>query len=114
LLGATSIPSEEATMPGLPAPRTPFAELDELRSRLERAYDQWFDGHDRTWMPALDVERDEKHLTVRADIPGFKAEDVKIEVKDGILTISGEQDQQTEQQDKDYLRSLPRSRPGTT
>jgi HSP20 family molecular chaperone IbpA len=59
-------------MPGLLVPPIPLAELDELRSRIERAYDQWFDGQDRPWMPAIDVERDEKHLTVRADIPGSR------------------------------------------
>jgi HSP20 family protein len=91
-------------MPGLLVPPIPLAELDELRSRIERAYDQWFDGQDRAWMPAIDVERDEKHLTVRADIPGSRQRTSRSKVKDGILTISGEQEQRTEKHDKAYLR----------
>jgi len=42
------------------------------------------------WMPDIEVmERDGK-LEIRADLPGMKAEDVKVDVEDEVLTISGE------------------------
>jgi HSP20 family molecular chaperone IbpA len=31
----------------------------------------------RAWTPAIDVERDNGNLVVRADVPGIKAEEVK-------------------------------------
>ena len=34
--------------------------------------------------------RDNGNLVVRADVPGIKPEEVKIEVEDDILTVSGE------------------------
>jgi len=91
----------------MPGPLTlwrPFGELDEMRSRLDRLYEQWFDGEQRDWMPAIDVERGKDELTVRADIPGFKPDEVKIEVQDNVLTISGEQEEQSEAKEKTYLR----------
>jgi len=91
-------------MPGPIAPWTPFAELDELRTRLDRAYQHWFNGEDRAWMPAIDVERGKNDLTVRADLPGVKLDEVKIDVQDGVLTISGEHEERKEQKEKRYLR----------
>lgn len=91
-------------MPGPLRPWTPFADLDELRSRLDRAYEHWFNGEDRAWIPTIDIERGKDDPTVRADIPGVKPDDVKIEVQDGVLTISGEQEERKEQKEKSYLR----------
>ena len=41
---------------------------------------------------------------VRADIPGIKPEEVKIEVEDDILTVSGEHEERKEEKDKQYVR----------
>jgi len=84
----------------------PFAELGELRSRLDRMFGETFDDGARTWTPAIDVVRDNGNLVVRADIPGIKPEDVKIEVEDDILTVSGEHEERKEEKDKDkhFLR----------
>ena len=81
----------------------PFAELNELRTRFDRMFDQ-FDERERSWTPAIDVVRDDGHLVVRADIPGIKPEEVKIEVEDDILTVSGEHTESKEQKDKNYVR----------
>jgi HSP20 family protein len=82
----------------------PFAELGELRSRFDRMFDDWLDGRERAWTPAIDVVRDDGHLVVRADLPGIKPEEVKIEVEHDILTISGEHEERTDERDKGYVR----------
>jgi HSP20 family protein len=41
---------------------------------------------------------------VHADVPGMKPEEVKIEVEDDVLTISGEHEERKEQKDKRYVR----------
>jgi HSP20 family protein len=82
----------------------PFAELGELRTRLDRIFDEWLDGRERAWTPAIDVVREDGHLVVRADLPGIKPEEVKIEVEDDILTVSGEHEERTEEKDKRYVR----------
>ena len=78
----------------------PFAELGELRSR----FDRMFADVDGAWSPAVDVVRDNGNLVVRADVPGIKPEEVKIEVEDDILTVSGEHEEKKEEKDKHYLR----------
>jgi HSP20 family protein len=91
-------------MPGALTRWDPFAELGELRSRFDRIFDDLTGGHERGWTPAIDVVRDSDKLVMRADIPGIKPEEVKIEVEDDILTVSGEHEESKEEKDKHYLR----------
>ncbi|HTX09193.1 MAG TPA: Hsp20/alpha crystallin family protein [Solirubrobacteraceae bacterium] len=91
-------------MPGTLTRWDPFTELGELRSRFDRMFDEWLDGHERAWTPAIDVVRDDDHLVLRADLPGIKPEEVKIEVEDDILTVSGEHRESKEQKDENYVR----------
>ena len=91
-------------MPGTLTRWEPFAELAELRSRFDRLFDDWLDGHERAWTPAIDVVRENDHLVLRADLPGIKPEEVKIEVEDDILTVSGEHRESKEEKDEHYVR----------
>lgn len=91
-------------MPGALTRWEPFAELSELRGRLDRMFDEWGEGGERSSRLAIDVEREDGNLVVRADVPGVKPEDVKIEVEDDVLTVSAEHERREEKKDKHYLR----------
>jgi HSP20 family protein len=91
-------------MPGVLARWDPFPDLSELRSRFDRMFDELSTGRERRWTPAIDVLREDGNLIVRADIPGIKPEEVRIEIEDDILTISGKHEEHTEGQHKDYVR----------
>jgi HSP20 family protein len=76
--------------------------LDTLQTDLNRVFDTFFGGRiangtARRWVPAMDLVETEDHLVLRADLPGLGKEDVEIEVKDGVLTVSGER--RTEHED---------------
>uniref|UniRef100_A0A0G4FBB6 SHSP domain-containing protein n=1 Tax=Chromera velia CCMP2878 TaxID=1169474 RepID=A0A0G4FBB6_9ALVE len=47
--------------------------------------------------PRWDVRDYEDRLTVHADLPGVKKEDVKIEVRDGMLRLSGQREEASEE-----------------
>jgi HSP20 family protein len=87
----------------------PFAELGELRSRFDRLFEELAEGRERRWMPAIDVVRDNGNLVIRADVPGIKPDEVSIEVKDDILTVSGAHEESKEEKGKDFLRRERRS-----
>ncbi len=91
-------------MPGALTRWEPFAELGDLRSRFDRIFEELADGHERSWAPAVDVERQNGNLVVRADVPGIKPEEVKIEVQDDVLTVSGSHEERKEEKDKHFLR----------
>jgi HSP20 family protein len=89
-------------MPTALARWDPFAELGALRTRLDRMFNEMGDGG--TWAPTMDVVRVNGDLVLRADIPGFRPEDVKIAIEDDMLTVSGEHVERTEEKEKGYLR----------
>jgi len=92
-------------MPGALQWWDPFSELGELRTRFDRLFGDLVDPRGgRTWLPAIDVVRHDGNLVLRADVPGIKPEEVKIEVEDDILTISGEHEETSEETDKQYVR----------
>ena len=72
----------------------PFAGFGSLRS----VFNDLFDGNDHSemqpnkskWYPAVDVLESKDSYLVRAELPGMKKEDIKVEVKDGTLVLTGE------------------------
>jgi HSP20 family protein len=58
----------------------------------------------RRWMPAMDVMETDEEFVLRADLPGMSEQDVKIEVEDNVLTISGERKAEHEQRKQGYYR----------
>ena len=57
----------------------------------------------------VDVKDAGDHYTLEADMPGMKKDDVKVEVNDGVLTISAEYNQ-TEEQKKEEEKYVYRER----
>ena len=82
----------------------PFGELGDLRTRFDRLFGDLTDGQERTWTPAIDLERDDGKLVMRADVPGIKPDEVKIEIEDDVLTVSGGHEETQEHKDKHYVR----------
>ena len=57
------------------------------------------------WSPAIEVRQDNGQFIVRTDLPGLKKDDVKVEVTDSLLTISGERKEEKEEKREGYYRS---------
>jgi HSP20 family protein len=73
----------------------PMRELSSLQSEMNRLFNTVFDapqadGGLRRWVPAMDLVETQDAFVLRADLPGMGEEDVKIEVEDTVLTVSGE------------------------
>ena len=73
----------------------PFAGFGNFRSVLNDLFDE---NHGRSsrqtnvskWYPAVDVLESKDSYLIHAELPGMKREDIKVEVKDGTLVLSGE------------------------
>ena len=57
------------------------------------------------WMPQIEVLQNNGQFTVRADLPGLTKDDVKVEITDEFLTISGERKEETEEKREGFYRS---------
>ena len=84
----------------------PLTEIDEIQQRLNRLF---FDRTTRTagegfadFMPAVDIQETDNEFLVKADLPGIKKEEIKIQVVDGVLAIEGERRQEKEEKGKRF------------
>jgi HSP20 family protein len=57
------------------------------------------------WTPQMELFQRGNELVVRADLPGLRPEDVQIEIEDGVLTLSGERRQSSEDRQEGFYRS---------
>jgi HSP20 family protein len=86
-----------------PFSRDPFALMRQMTSDFERLFAEpgwpsfgWpmfrtaSGPHATAWFPEIDVFEKDNRLVTNIDLPGMKKEDVKVEVTDGHLAISGE------------------------
>ena len=51
-----------------------------------------------------DIRETEKEYIVDAELPGVKKEDIKLDLRDDVLTISVEHDDQTREEGNNYIR----------
>ena len=87
-------------------------ELSSLQSEMNRLFQSFFDtpatsggtGGLRRWHPAMDLVETEDHFVLRADLPGVAESDVKVELEDNVLTLSGERRHEQEVKKGGYYR----------
>jgi HSP20 family protein len=97
--------------------RDPFTFLRQMASELDRPFEgsEWpsfrwpavrtrAGGAGATWLPEIDVFEKDNRLVTRIDLPGMKKDDVKVEVTDGHLAISGERKSEAEEKKDDFYR----------
>ena len=101
---------------------TPFGFMRRFATDMERLFDE-FEGfrfpslfgreffpftrefEHVGWVPELEVLQTNGQFVVRADLPGLKREDVKVELTNNVLTISGERKEEKEEKREGYYRS---------
>ena len=64
---------------------------------LWESFDRLFDGFAAPWNPAIDVVETSQEIKIKADLPGMDEKDVKVELNDGYLTITGERKEEQEE-----------------
>ena len=100
----------------------PFREIAEMQRQLDRVFDDvWNENEGRfvaNWMPIdvtetegrfvanwmpIDVTETETGYNVIADLPGLNVEDINVNFHDGVLTISGEVHETTNEEGNNVL-----------
>jgi HSP20 family protein len=57
------------------------------------------------WVPQIEVLQNNGQFMVRADLPGLTKEDVKVELTENLLMISGERKEEKEEKREGFYRS---------
>jgi HSP20 family protein len=93
----------------------PFALMRDMTSEFDRLFEptrpffRWPSLRRRAisevgWYPEIDVFEKDNRLVTKIDLPGMKKEDVKVEVTDGQLAISGERKSEAEEKGEQFYR----------
>lgn len=90
----------------------PLGNITTLQGRINKLFDDSFprqmdeDGEFSlcAWTPNIDIYETDLSVIVAADLPGVSKEDVMVEVKDNVMTISGERSPDLTGQAQNYYR----------
>jgi len=75
----------------------PFREMEDLLGRYNQATGRNLstgnldtDTGFAEWSPTVDIEESDESFLIKADVPGVDKKDIKVNLDNGILSISGE------------------------
>lgn len=79
----------------------PFGRTNDLSSIFDD-FERSFFPAQRGQMPAFrtDIKDEGDHYLLEAELPGFAKEDIDLDLKDGVLTISAKHDERVENKDE--------------
>jgi HSP20 family protein len=91
----------------------PLKELEEMEKRLSTVFGRAplsSTGEKKEaitvaeWSPLVDISEDDKEYLIKAEIPEMKKEDIKLNVHEDVLSISGERKYEKEEKGRKYHR----------
>jgi HSP20 family protein len=94
---------------------SPFRALQRMADQMDRMFEDvglgsrlrpsWRETAIEAWAPEIDVFQKNNELTIRADLPGLRREDVTVEITDDAVAIQGERKREHEEEREGYYRS---------
>ena len=90
----------------------PLGEMTAMQNRINRMFNDphWLASQmdDDTgmgrWNPAVDLYEKDDHFVIKAELPGVDKKDIAIDLKDRVLTLSGERSFENEVKEENYYR----------
>jgi len=78
----------------------PFQEFEDLLDRYSRSggLSRKLEGdlNVADWSPSVDIEEEDDKYVIKADLPGVDKKDIEVKFEDGVLTIRGEKQTESE------------------
>ena len=90
----------------------PWSETSALQNRINSLFNEPFfrsGGEDDeismgSWYPAVDMFENDDKIVIKAELPGVDKKDISVDVKDRVLTLSGERSYDHEVKEENYYR----------
>ncbi|NNL75857.1 MAG: Hsp20/alpha crystallin family protein [Desulfobacterales bacterium] len=91
---------------------SPWGEMTTLQNRFNRMLDDPFfrigrldnDADMGMWNPTVDLYEKDNNFVIKAELPGVDKKDITIDLKDRVLTLSGERSYDNEVKEENYYR----------
>lgn len=105
-----------------PEMANPFQMMRRFTKDMERMFDDFqgfrfprffelelepfqFEREEFEWLPRIEMIRHNGQFTVRAELPGLTKDEVKVEITNEMMTISGERKEEKEEKKDGFYRS---------
>jgi len=87
----------------------PYRDARTFQDRFNRAFgvtrpDREEELNLGSWIPPVDISEDKENIVLTAELPGFKEDQLDIQMENGVLTIRGERTMEDEKSGKNYHR----------
>jgi HSP20 family protein len=89
----------------------PFRELSGFQDEMNHLFEDFFGRvparrmfSEGFWAPLMDIEETKDEILVKAELPGMRKEEVKIQINNDVLSITGERKREEETREKTYHR----------
>lgn len=86
-----------------------LTDLNRLRNEIDRLFEDPFSFAPTSFFegetPKIDIYEDQDKITVQAELPGMKKEEIDISIEGDVLTISGERKTEHEEKQGEAVRS---------
>ena len=90
----------------------PLGEMTAMQNRINRWFNDPFWPVGRMdneagmgmWNPAVDLYEKDDHFVIKAELPGVNKKDITIDLKDRVLTLSGQRSYDNEVKEENYYR----------
>ena len=83
---------------------------------IDHFFDDWFNfptaravSYSTDFSPRVNIRETEDSLALTFELPGMKKEEIKVAVKDDVLTVSGQREFKSESNEDEYVRRELRS-----
>jgi HSP20 family protein len=80
---------------------TPVRHMLSFRDEMDKLLNDFYGGaanaretYEGDWLPAMDIKESENDITAVIELPGLSKDEIKVSVKNDILTVSGEKKQE--------------------
>ena len=98
---------------GVPGLFNPFSLMRRFGEDMEQLFDEFGFGRlaprgfDQmaAWTPQVEVLQRDKEFVIRADLPGINKDNVKVELRDDSIVLSGERQEERKEEREGFLRT---------
>lgn len=80
---------------------TPVRHMLSFRDEMDKLLNDFYGGapsaresYEGDWLPAMDIKESENDITAVIELPGLSKDEIKVSVKNDVLSISGEKKQE--------------------
>lgn len=91
----------------------PFRDLQTFQNQMNRLLTETFggpgvagrdEGVSAAWAPPVDIAENKDALTFTVELPGFRQEDITLNIENGVLTLEGERRFEKKTEEKSWHR----------